>query len=62
MNLLILVQCWFTLKTARSPFRLRKGDGTLKPRAVMNMIIPAGMTMSTPTKNSNLELIWNKRI
>jgi len=60
--LLISVQCWFTLKTARSPFRFKKSDGTLKPRAVMNMIIPAGMTMSTPTKKSNLELIWNKRI
>jgi hypothetical protein len=35
----------FTLTTARSPLRLKKRDATLKPRAVINMIMPAGIIM-----------------
>jgi hypothetical protein len=72
MILLILVQCWFILTTARFRCVLKKGRNSKTSSGhkqhyhvndwwiSLTQINAWHMTMSTPMKKSNLELIWNK--
>ena len=72
MILRILVQCWFILTTARFRCVLKKGRNSKTSSGhkqhyhvndwwiSLTQINAWHMTMSTPMKKSNLELIWNK--